>query len=378
MRLFFCLLLSLLFGRAIVLGQNSVQQRFSGQLSAMQAWSPQQGAAHFSAGRYLPNYFAARSWDSSRQGLDLEAALNVSAYASYLGGSSAASIRPYRFWLRYTAPNLELRLGLQKIDFGSAQLLRPLQWFHQIDPRDPLALTNGVYAFLGRYYFKQNANLWLWALYGNSQQRGVDLLKTEGGRPEFGGRFQLPLPKGELALSYHYRWAQSDSSLAYLFNMGPLPEHRWSLDGKWDLGVGIWWEAVQIYRPQGLGPFRAVQQLNLGLDYTFALGNGLNCSAEYLFLGYGQELFRPALSAHSLAVQTNYPLGLYDQFSLIYIQSFGGQIGGQLSYSHQFKYLSAYLIGGYNPRVGSLNVQQNDLSQQFLGWSLRLVLAYNY
>ncbi|WCL81900.1 hypothetical protein PPO43_02150 [Saprospira sp. CCB-QB6] len=373
------LLLILLCLPFLLLAQEQpFQQRFSGQISGVQAWSPQQGTAHFSGLRYLPNYFASRSWDSSQQAISFDVALNVSASASYLGGAFETNLRPYRFWLRYTRPRLELRLGLQKIDFGSAQLLRPLQWFHQIDPRDPLALTNGVYAFLGRYYFKQNANIWFWALYGNQQRRGFDLLSTQANLPELGGRFQYPLPKGELALSYHYRWVKSDSSLAYLPNMGALPEHRWSLDGKWDLGIGLWLEAVQVYRMKALGPYRAVQQLNLGLDYTFAWGNGLNCSAEYLFLGYGISLFQRPLAGHTFAFQASYPLSLYDQLSLIYISGFQGKRGGQLSYSHQFKHLSLYLIGGYNPRVGTINVQQNDLSQQFLGWNLRLVLAYNY
>ena len=58
--------------------------------------------------------------------------------------------------------NIENRLGLQKIDFGSALLIRPLQWFNQIDPRDPLRLTNGVYGILFRQYFNDNSNIWLW------------------------------------------------------------------------------------------------------------------------------------------------------------------------------------------------------------------------
>merc|ERR1712127_1137306 len=101
----------------------------------------------------------------------------------------------------------ELRVGLQKIDFGSASLLRPIQWFNQIDPRDPLQLTNGVYGVLGRYYFLNNANIWLWTLYGNEKTRGFDALETNKKVPEFGGRIQYPTKKGEIALSYHHRSA---------------------------------------------------------------------------------------------------------------------------------------------------------------------------
>ena len=85
---------------------------------------------------------------------------------------SNSNIEPYRVWFRYQIKNWEFRVGLQKIDFGVAQLLRPIQWFNQIDPRDPLGLTNGVRGLLIRHYFKNNSNLWVWGLYGNEKQRG--------------------------------------------------------------------------------------------------------------------------------------------------------------------------------------------------------------
>ena len=81
-------------------------------------------------------------------------------------------IKPYRLWLRFTTNQFELRAGLQKINFGSATLLRPLMWFDRIDPRDPLQLTDGVYGILGRYYFLNNTNIWLWVLYGNDETKG--------------------------------------------------------------------------------------------------------------------------------------------------------------------------------------------------------------
>ena len=77
-----------------------------------------------------------------------------------------SEIDPYRLWLRLSSSRFELRAGLQKISFGSATLIRPLMWFDRIDPRDPLQLTDGVYGLLARYYFLNNANLWIWGLYG--------------------------------------------------------------------------------------------------------------------------------------------------------------------------------------------------------------------
>jgi hypothetical protein len=90
----------------------------------------------------------------------------------------------YRGWLRYSSPQLELRVGLQKINFGSARLIRPLQWFDNIDPTDPLKNTEGVSSLLLRY-FKHNSVLWLWVIH---PEQSVDYLNIRSVDPEFGGR----------------------------------------------------------------------------------------------------------------------------------------------------------------------------------------------
>ena len=93
-----------------------------------------------------------------------------------------------------------VRGGLQKINFGSANLLRPLMWFDQIDPRDPLQLTDGVWGILGRYYFLNNANIWVWGLIGNDQRKGWEVIPSVKNKPEFGFRVQMPIPGNYLSL----------------------------------------------------------------------------------------------------------------------------------------------------------------------------------
>jgi len=88
-------------------------------------------------------------------------------------------IKPYRIWLRFSSSQYELRAGLQKIAFGSATLLRPLMWFDRTDPRDPLKLTDGVHALLGRYFFLSNANVWLWGLWGNDDKKGWEAVASD-------------------------------------------------------------------------------------------------------------------------------------------------------------------------------------------------------
>ena len=70
--------------------------------------------------------------------LDSEFSLDMSA--SGLSSPTGAtwtldgSIKPYRLWLRLSSSRFEARLGLQKINFGSATIFRPLMWFDRSIP----------------------------------------------------------------------------------------------------------------------------------------------------------------------------------------------------------------------------------------------------
>jgi hypothetical protein len=146
----------------------------SGQVSAWGGYNNGNPLPVITGGRYIPAvYYGVRPRTGGL--FDLEATANLYgslALHPFDAYESDAAIKPYRLWMRYSTDQLELRLGLQKINFGSASILRPLMWFDQMDPRDPLHLTVGVWAFLGRYYFLNNANIWLWGLYGNHDPRG--------------------------------------------------------------------------------------------------------------------------------------------------------------------------------------------------------------
>jgi hypothetical protein len=118
--------------------------------------------------RYIPELTLEDSL-SQHLSLDFEMSLNAfgTAYIHSLKNTqTGGDIDLYRMWGRISSSRFEARIGLQKINFGSATLLRPLMWFDSIDPRDPLQLTNGVYGLLLRYYFLNNANIWIWSLYG--------------------------------------------------------------------------------------------------------------------------------------------------------------------------------------------------------------------
>jgi hypothetical protein len=357
--------------------QNSLE--FDGQLSLISSYSPDNELSGFVGGRYIPELSYKVPIDTNRF-VDFEASANISGSTLFHPFDSVMNdgvISPYRIWARYSSKQFELRVGLQKIDFGSATLLRPIQWFNQIDPRDPLQLTNGVYGALGRYYFLNNANIWVWALYGNEKTRGFDAIQTNKKVPEIGGRVQYPVSKGEIALSYHHRTANS-THLDFLPQYEKIPEHRVGIDGKFDLKVGLWFEATHSYKTQALGQFTHQSLLNVGTDYTFGLGNGINVIAEHLLVSYDENAFDFGQTANITALTASYPLSFFDNLSTVLYYSWATEdFAFFLNYSHQFKHFMGYFMLYYNPDA-QIGVQQNDFVNNFSGPGFRIMLVYNH
>ncbi|MFC2168835.1 hypothetical protein ACFLRW_07620 [Acidobacteriota bacterium] len=182
--------------------------------------------------RYIPEFTMEKAF-SEKYTIDFELSLNAygTAHVRYLNNTSTdGDIDLYRLWGRFSSSRFEARIGLQKINFGSASLLRPLMWFDRIDPRDPLQLTNGVYGLLMRYYFLNNANIWVWGLTGNDDLKGWEFLPSKSKSMEFGGRFQHPLGNGEVALSYHHRNINPPIQPSQKTAMPSMENGTWELD----------------------------------------------------------------------------------------------------------------------------------------------------
>ena len=361
----------------IAIGQNSLV--FDGQLSGFGNYSPDADKEVLLGLRYIPELNYNLQLSTSKT-LSIQTAANIYgnlAFGTAQPASTDGDLQPYRFWIRYTAQQLELRVGLQKIDFGSATLLRPLQWFNQIDPRDPLKLTNGVYAALGRYYFLNNANIWLWVLYGNQKTRGYDAIETNKNNPEFGGRFQTPVPKGELAFSYHHRTADA-RSLIPANGFDHIPEDRFSIDGKWDVKVGLWFEAAHVRKAKNLGHLTHQSFINIGLDYTFGLGNGLNVLGEHLLMTNDEQAFGFKNTSQLTATTISYPLTLFSNVSVVLYRSWTtDDFSFFLNYEHQIKKSTGYIMLYYNPETLQ-GIQENELVNNFTGPGIRLMLVFNH
>ncbi|MDD2637102.1 MAG: hypothetical protein PHW82_16550, partial [Bacteroidales bacterium] len=152
--LFITLSMSVVNAQVDTVKKSPHKFEFDGQASAYTSYSPDNELDWFVGCRYLPELNYEYNFKNKSM-LDFEVSANV--YGSVLFHTfdslkTDGDINPYRLWGRYSGKQYEIRVGLQKIDFGTAMMLRSLQWFDEIDPRDPLKFTTGVYAALGRYY----------------------------------------------------------------------------------------------------------------------------------------------------------------------------------------------------------------------------------
>lgn len=331
--------------------------------------------------------------DASRpgRGVTVDAELSANAYGSALmlpdgPASTSGDVKPYRAWLRLSTSRFEARAGLQKVTFGSATVFRPMMWFDSLDPRDPLQLTEGVYALLLRYYTQGNANFWAWTMYGNDNRRGFDLAPPDKKTPEFGGRVQVPLFKGEIAATYHHRQAAIDGLVPVMEPMppeGPLPldpvaEDRFGLDGKWDIGVGLWLEGALVHQRTPLLPLPYQLSLTAGLDYTFALGRGLHVLGEHFRLESSAGAFAAGQSQDLSALLLRYPFGLSDELTaIVYYDWKSRDLYRILSWRRTSDALTFTAMAFWNPTDLFLFPGRPG-SSSFAGTGLQLVLAYYF
>lgn len=377
MRLKYIIIFFLLMTSFSVFSQNKIE--FKAEASANVNYSPSNDLDVFIGARYIPEASYKLLLNESNS-LDFEFSVNM--YASSLfhpfnSDESKVRLKPYRVWARYSGEQYELRIGLQKLNFGSASILRPLQWFDEMDPRDPLKFTTGVYGLMGRYYFSNNANIWTWFLYANENPRGFEMLKNNKDIPEYGGRIQLPVPRGEIAATYHHRVADS-RDISFVSPYDEISEDRYAIDGKWDLEVGLWFEASHIHKSKNIGRLTNQTYLNIGMDYTFALGNGLNVMGEHLITSMNEKALSFEKKYNMSASRLSYPIGLFDTISTMTYYSWdNNDLTFFLNYQHQFDDLTTYVMAYYNPDSQLINTD-NINTNTFSGFGIRLMFVYNH
>jgi hypothetical protein len=371
-RLVIALVLATGLGGALLAAEIELKQQFSAwfSLNDDKPSTPRFGL------RYQPTFSLAKAM-STEWKLDSEVSLDMFASgsaAAWQDPDIAGEIKPYRLWLRLSSTRFEARLGLQKINFGSATVFRPLMWFDRIDPRDPLQITAGVYGLLLRYYFKNNANVWLWGLYGNTETKGWETRPTADRTPEFGGRFQAPLFTGEAGATVHFRRLAPGSAAA-----APRPmESRFALDGKWDLGAGLWIEAAFVHQDDPTATFPWQQSITIGTDYTFKLGNGLYLLVEHFFSQGATSLFGNGANGISFStLMARYPLNVLDTLgAAFYFDWRHDQMYNFVNWQRTYDHWQFHVMVFCNPRQAQI-FQVQAGNNLFGGKGFQLMAVWN-
>jgi len=329
--------------------------------------------------RYIPEL--SFSLPAGKYSIDGEFSANIWGSSMWQGDSTILDkeLSPYRMWVRFSGDQFELRAGLQKINFGSAQMFRPLMWFDRLDPRDPLQLTDGVYGLLGRYYFLNNANIWLWGLYGDDKIKGWELIPSLKNSIEYGGRVQLPLYTGEVALTYHHRTADPTAVLPDSITQGmQAPENRIALDAKMDLIVGLWTEISLTHQDLSFTEQQYKTMLNVGMDYTFNLGNGLNLMAEGFGYLQGEQPFASEEGLVFGLLSAAYPVNIIHNVSaMLFYDITNNDFYRFINWSVAYDKWSFYVMGFWNPETYSLyNVDPR--TNLYGGWGFQLMAVFNH
>lgn len=360
---------------AIFSQSNESYMRLGGQLSTWAISQVSENPQQQIAVRILPQLQGKHTLND-KNFLDFEASAQgmVTLKATnFAYDTTSTLLKPYRLQVRWAGQQHELIAGLQKINFGAAKMFRPLMWFDGMDVRDPLQLSNGVNALLGKYFFENNAAIWAWTVMGNNQTKGWESIATKRYAPEFGLRLEQPFSSSEIGLSTHHRTIEP-------FNTGQkLKETKMGIDAKWDLGLGLWIEnSTTITEQNALGLPHFAHMLNIGIDYTFDIGNGLGLNAEFLHMQWGDKFLNKNVG-NLIGTSFNYPLSIIDQVSAIFFYvPKANMLFNYLSWNRTYDKWSIHAIAFWNPENMALPNLGNSGSQVFSGKGLQVLAKYEF
>ena len=170
----------------------------------------------------------------------------------------------YRSWIRFSNNHLDLRIGLQKITFGTALFLRPLAWFDSLDFRFTTGQTDGVEALRLILSPSNSLAIWLWSIDNNISNKS------------YGGRIEIANEVGDWGFTYYKDFGSNASTQGDLLFS---ENNRLGIDYRYDGNFGFWIEGCYF-------DFIDIDDsifLTLGFDYTLPISNGLLISTETMF-----------------------------------------------------------------------------------------------
>ena len=241
---------------------------------------------------------------------------SLSSQSQYIPAnlSPGISTKLYRAWISADYHANSVRIGLQRLNFGTASLIRPMQWFDRLNPLDKSEETEGVKAIVTNFNLGAVSRLQIWTVLGEDRPKGNESFASKEDAIEPGARLELPLGRIQTGLAYHTRKLEQTALVP------DSREHRLGLDLRWDGLFGLWLESSASLFDHAV--FSPIPELNLsygmGADYTFGVGNGLYLRQETaLFHSSPADLSALKNQKVITAVMGTYPLGLLDQAQVL-------------------------------------------------------------
>jgi len=269
----------------------------------------------------------------------------------------------YRSWIRYSDNNMDARLGLQKISFGNAIILRPLNWFDSIDFRNTSGQTDGLNALRLQFYPNLTQSVWLWCV--------------DQGDISCGGRFEFFNTYGSFAITYHY---DMNNELHEIFQIPQIIDEqqlfeeienseellqsiyekifyrrknkRIGLEYRYDGNVGMWFDGSIISFNNS--DYNSYNIITVGIDYTIPIYNGLLLMTETMKTSNVYPDI-PELDLHSdmisTALMVSTPVGLLNNLMYVSIKSWKSKDKFNfIRWSTTLDYLSLSCMLSVNPK----------------------------
>jgi hypothetical protein len=142
--------------------------------------------------------------------------------------------------------------------------------------------------------------------------------------------------------------------------------------------VGWWLEASWSNYRERAEMFSNQEIVNIGIDYTFGLGNGLTVIYEQLISSYDRQPFSFSDSKVFSLLSFTYPVGPFDSASaIVYYDWTRNKAYNFITWQRQFNKISLYLMGYVNPREYNIPAQTGG-SMIFSGTGMQLMLVFNH
>jgi hypothetical protein len=172
--------------------------------------------------------------------------------------------------------------------------------------------------------------------------------------------------------------ADARSVNVYLSGYEKIAENRIGFDARFDKVIGFWLEGSWVGTGKNIGRFTNQVNLNLGADYTFNWGSGLNAVIEHLISSYDEKAFAFDNSISMTALSLNYPIGMFDNLNTIVFYNWEDkQLYNFINWSKQYDSIVLNIMGYWNPDDYNMPIQANA-ENLFGGKGLQMMLVYNF